>query len=354
MYKINQILIENRGINGNINCQDKAILEDVERAKEEIIANGGILPDNPPFEKHPYLETYELQNFSKYIIGTFPPISYLIDIFNDPNIPHLIKPDNGGNLTLPNTPFYHGNVDDLWRLFLTTAEFLIFDPLPRAIRRDHLINKLIDLEINYSDIIATVQRSAYNANDNGLNNICPNLQLIEHILNSQNAKYLMFDTSSAHYSSGIDVNKSNCKDGIPGKINIGGMESYDFFLRILQDLKFKVEIDLLHRPNWQNTENWIEINVINKDYLKANLKTKVLTKVKITTQQKIFINDKIIGEPNKVFTIITGPSPVVSGRSKSKNFIFQNSNFHDYDEFRRHIYQLFRAGNWDALQAMNI
>jgi hypothetical protein len=356
MYRRNQNLIENRGINGDINCQDPAISNDTDAAINFIIANGGLLPNHFPFEMHPYLNTYNLQNFSKYIIGTFPPISYLIDKIDNPNIPHLIKPANGGNLTPPNTPFYHGNVDDLWRLFLTAQEFLLFKQLPRAIRRDHLINKLIDLEINYSDIISTVQRKSYKPDDSELRNICPNLDLIEHILNNQNAKYLMFDTSNVFNTA---INNLFNLNGIIGD---NELKSFELFLKVLQDLGFRLEVDfcsLIAPPN-----GWHTFNAMNAHIFQQHYRKKVCTKLRITANKSIKINESSFEkEFYKEFVVITSASPSGNGaRAIGRNPIYINwVNLNpDYPAngrtlvFRRHIYQLFRAGNWDALQAMNI
>lgn len=360
MYKRNQQLITNRGINGNVACNAPAILNDVNGAIAAINAAGGLLPVNPPFEKHPYLNLvdYQMQDFEKYIIGTMPPISYILDLLANPAILNLIKP-GGRNIPKSKTPFFHGNQDDLWNLLLTNAEFVVFNAIiNRNQRRTFLINKLIELHINYSDIIKKVQRESYDADDKGLNNICPNLCLIKHILNNKNSKYLMFDTSTAHYSTGIKVNQKFCQDGNPGEVNVNNVQSFDLFLRTLQGLGFSLEIDFLNRLNWQNTQVWNQINSVNANFLNANFKTKVLTRLKIKNSKSFKICDNNFDALEQVFTIITGPSPIIKDRAKGKNIVFKNwliaNPAQEYNDFRQRIYQLFRAENWSALQAMNI
>lgn len=74
MLKRNDDLIINRGlIPANINCSSPQIAADNAAFIATLIADGGVLPQHPPFEIHPYLNEFPLQNYEKYIIGTFPP-----------------------------------------------------------------------------------------------------------------------------------------------------------------------------------------------------------------------------------------------------------------------------------------
>ena len=106
-----------------MNCTSPQIGADNTAAIASIIVAGGNLPPNPPFEIHPYLNAFILGQYKKYIIGTFPPISYLVD---DPlivaaGIPNLVQPGLQA-INPPRIPFYHGNEADMWDCLLTPAE----------------------------------------------------------------------------------------------------------------------------------------------------------------------------------------------------------------------------------------
>lgn len=90
------------------------------------------------FEKHPYLDTFELQNFEKYIIGTFPPISYIYDH------PLLVE-NNISQNKRPEIPFFHGNDLSLWKFFLNEEEYgFLEDLLPNNENAILYINDLLN------------------------------------------------------------------------------------------------------------------------------------------------------------------------------------------------------------------
>ena len=173
-----------------------------------IVLDGEVdLPNQTPFEIHPYKNLINLENFDKYIIGTFPPVSYLYDTVTD--IISLSQPNNGRQIPRPGFSFYHGNRSALWRYLLTHNEF---DQLPPAQEEipTYLINLLTNMGVNYGDIIDATQRelndNRYTASDNKLYNIVINENLISHIFQNKRAKYLLFNTASIYGIQGLKLN----------------------------------------------------------------------------------------------------------------------------------------------------
>ena len=154
MYNKKQNLITNRGLENNINCNSIDIEADLLNCIDEIIGFNGVLPNDPPFEKHPYLDLpeYQLQNFDKYIIGTFPPISHLLDNVEiiQAGINQLTLP-TGNLISRPTIPFFHGNdAFYLWKLLLFDNELLELQAIEdRNEKKNYLINKLKSLKINF-------------------------------------------------------------------------------------------------------------------------------------------------------------------------------------------------------------
>lgn len=354
MYNRKPNLITNRGLQNNLKCNSPEIEQDIDNSLIEIqqtIHQAQVvranLPRNAPFEKHPYLDQHQLQDFEKYIIGTCPPVSYLCDSLD---VDELITP-NGDVISKPNVSFFHGNKLDQWKMFLTNEEWTELDNLDRAGKKHYLISKLVFNEINYSDIIKTFQRvnTNYSVEDKHIRNICTNSNLILHILKNPNAKYLNFNTSSVFNIEGLKVYINN---QFNGKVNVNKINSYNLFLRTLQDFGFDLNIDLL------NGDGWIGINALNADYLINHYKSKVLTKLKISSNKCINIDGFEISNIDKIFTIVTGPSPSgFANLQLGNNPVYANWNIQnqlDINAFRKQIYSHFRNNEFDQLQAMNI
>lgn len=346
MYNQEDNLIINRGIDPLIISQ-REIEADIINCVDEVNEFVGILPNDPPFEKHPYLDLneYELQNFDKYIIGTCPPISYLNDILD---VPQLLYP-NGKIIKRPQVAFFHGNDLKLWKMLFNAEELLEFDNLNRNRKKIYLINKLIELKINYSDTIKYFQRKQYSVEDKDIKNITPNLKLIKQILENPTAEFLNFNTSSVFNSEGLKVYRRGIEQG---KVNVNKINSYNLFLRLMQDLGFDLEVDL------QDGIGWVLVDFINSDYLEKNYKNKIFSKIRISAKNDIAILNKKFSNINRVFTIITGPSP--SGLANVRlgaNEVFLNWNIQnnmDINEFRKQIYFHFKNNEWEQLLAMNL
>jgi hypothetical protein len=300
-----------------------------------ILEHNGQLPPQPMFEKHPYLDDFELQNFDKYIIGTFPPISYLYYKYN---FTIIRQPNNGSILRKPAFSFYHGNKGLLWDYFLNADELNNF-PFNKNLIPEYLKNILADkTKINYCDIVNCVRRelvnNRYKGSDKLLHNITPNFDLITQILNNPKAKYLMFNTASIYGMSGIQ----SCENGFVSLDD--DAKSFDLFLRTLQDLGFKTLL------SFDNGNNWVTFENLNTNQRK----------------EKLFFKLKMIknSSEEKEFFIITPFSPAVAQRVNilNRNPIVanwrNNNNMQNTKMMLSQIMIHFRNNNWDALQAMNV
>lgn len=298
-----------------------------------IFEHNGQLPPQPMFEKHPYLDTFELQNFEKYIIGTFPPISYL---YNTHGL-NIINNPNGGVIRRPDFSFFHGNRGLLWDYFLSENEIIEL-PEDNVLKPNFIKNILLNSKVNYCDIIYNVRReledNKYKGSDNLLFNIAPNLILINHILNNPKAKYLMFNTASIYGMNGLEV-QNNSLISLENDV-----KSFDVFMRTLQELEFDLSLSFDNGANWVAIEN---LNLLQR-------RVKLFFKLKIK-------------KPNfqeKVFYIVTPFSPAVAQRVNilANNPIVQNWRMNNENNNTQvmlsQIMNYFRNNNWDALQDMNV
>lgn len=164
---------------------------------QEIANNNGVLTTVPPLEKHPYLEDINCVNTTGLMIGTFPPISYLCDQLNFPNLTF------NGNISPPDLPYFHGNYSSLWKYCPINFDNILFhydrDEQPLQIK-----NALQENSIAYTDIIAFCQRelreengiASYAAEDKLLNNIVLNNSVFQFIFNCANINRLYFTNAS--------------------------------------------------------------------------------------------------------------------------------------------------------------
>ncbi|MBY0479198.1 MAG: hypothetical protein K2Q24_16235 [Chitinophagaceae bacterium] len=377
MLKRNDDLIINRGlIPANINCSSPQIAADNAAFIATLIADGGVLPQHPPFEIHPYLNEFPLQNYEKYIIGTFPPISYLRDHPNPlaPALAALTYPA-GGAIPAPWIPFYHGNRGNMWEYILNAPEYAMLEaivpngvnpPINRVDAKNYLVNFLNTNEINYSDIILSAQREAYNANDKGLYNICVNKELICHVLGNDNVKAVMFNTGSTFRQIGLKLNQLNRRpqDGAPGTVYVSGdnTSSFDLFVRGCQEMNLKVEIRINAgiAPNF----GWTEISSVNAVFLNNNLSSKLVFEMKISeTKSGDSECSEFSGE--KILTVLTPVSPAAVRRGMTKrNLVIQTWALHNgipanlithhtVISFLKYVYVQFRNGNFTLLYQYN-
>jgi hypothetical protein len=360
MLRRNDELIINRGIVGEFNFSSERIRIDNTNFINSLInvvnlQNNGLvavnLPIHPPFEIHPYKSVIQLNNFDKYIIGTFPPISYLYDI---PEILaagiNCIRQPNPSVRKIQSSqiPFYHGNRNLMWDYFLTSLELDLL-PDDRNNAKLYLINKLFESSTNYADIIDSTQRSLenskYNGRDKQLHNICINHDLIHDILfvNSR-AEFLLFNTASIYSNNGINYENGN--------IDISEVKSFDLFVRGCQLLDLDVEIRVNHgMPDVHYP--WTNINLLPIN----QRKNKLIFEMKV--KRKSNNNERIPSSYNeKIFTVVTPFSPAVAIRVNllQGNPIvlnWQMMNNGNAITMLADIYQSFRWNNFTSLYNYN-
>lgn len=327
MLKINNPLILERGLPVPLACNSPAIIGDNTAFINNLIPTLGQLPASPPFEIHPYKQDFSLQDFEMYIIGTFPPISYVLDkpLLVAAGIPNLQQPIGAGGqvINFPWIPFYHGNQGSMWDFLLTTPEMAALNAIRIAANgrqnaKNYLINILLENKINYADIIDTTQRNLnaegrYDGKDKNLHNICPNNDLICHILSNPNAKYLLFNTSTIFSNSGISF-------GAGGLLNVtANTKSFDLFIRQCQELGLEIQIRI-QQGNPATFYNWTNISLLTL----VQKRTKIAFEIKIRnpiSNRKLDCNFKS-GE-EKTFTVITpfSPAAVNRGRTRSNRIV---------------------------------
>lgn len=361
MLKYRADLISARNICPTINLSNSFIKNDNNTFLTSLISSNGILPHTAPFEIHPYKNELPLNLFEKYIIGTFPPISYTLDnkIIVNSNIDHLLQPNNSGRaIQKPRIPFYHGNLGSMWDFILTNDEIKELNVLlnkvnGRNLAKEYLISFLRKCKINYADIIDSTQRSLnknsrYDSDDKNLYNIYINKALIKHILSNENAKFLLFNTSSIFGNVGIELDDNK-------KINVTkNTKSFDIFFRACQDLDLQIQIKVTS-GNDKNTFEWVNISELNT----SQRKSKILFEVKISNHSdKNNLNLELPNFNEKILTIITPFSPAAVNRGKTKlnaivdNWICLNSGKNTND-FLKFAYHSFRNNDIDPLYLLN-
>jgi hypothetical protein len=364
MLKPNQPLILGRGLPFPFNCNSPAIAGDNTAFINVLVPNLGVLPANPPFELHPYKQDFQLQDFDKYIIGTFPPISYLLDNpqITAAGIGFLQQPVGAGGhpITLSWIPFYHGNQGSMWDFLLTNAQMAALNAILQGINgrqnaKNFLINFLRENKINYADIIDSTQRNLnqqgrYDGKDKNLNNLCPNNDLICHILSNPKAKYLIFNSSSIFCNAGISVDAQ-------GLINVNAnTKSFDLFVRQCQELGLEIHLQIQQgNPH----TFYLSTNISFLGVLQRQTKLAFELKIKNPLKNNKTICDNFPSGAEKVLTVVTGPSPSainqlgLIGNIICDNWLLFNPGQNRFD-FIRWVYQNFKNGLLTPLFNMNV
>jgi len=297
---------------------------------EHLINHDGNFPVNLPIEIHPYSNDFLLGEYNKYIIGTFPPISY---IYNHPTVIEQFFALNRG----PKIPFYHGNDATLWNSFLNIQETMELMELENGVdKKNYLIQVLNNSEINYADIIKSCTRSNINSvKDSDLYNLVINQELIEHILSNHKENIVLnFNTSSIFNSQNFNLQEN-------GFLSNDNVQSLNLFIRALQEKEYRIQISL-NLEDYHNLED-----------------------LPIPHSFKVFFKMRIIKDDySKDFLINTTPSPSGNAnRGLGSNLVYQNwfqnqplnvQQKTPTKHFRKDIYQFFRNNNWEELHAMNI
>jgi hypothetical protein len=262
-----------------------------------IVAGNGALTATAPLEKHPYLvPLVASDNIKGLMIGTFPPISYMCDSYNLPNL-HFGKQ----KITAPDYPFFHGNVGALWTYTPVNNGYgssISREDSPREIKI-----ALRNYYIEYTDIISYCQRSLqddvkYSSLDSLINNISINNEIYPFIMDSVHLNRLYFTNASFFSSHNKLFNKIGC-------YSLSQRDAFGLFLKGAHDLGYILEISMPANPL-----EWININEETRpSYLIKEINTLLLKKV------VVFLK---LSKSNitKVFTIYSALSPAAVNRGK--------------------------------------
>ena len=364
MLKRNDGLINGRGLGmpgSAIDCGAAQIAEDNAAFIAALVAQGvqnPSLPPNPPFETHPYRDLLPLQNYEKYIIGTFPPISYVLDnpTVLAAGIHSLSQPLGAGGrqIEAPKIPFYHGNVGSMWDFLLTQEERNELCEQPRNAKREWLIAYLTGTHINYADIIDSTQRNLnqenrYNGGDENLNNICPNTSLIFQLLSNKNVNLVLFNTSSIFGNAGIILSEGALID-VTKKT-----KAFDLFVRTCQELGLGIQIRIPFGAPLI-TFPWTDIQALQLQ----QRKTKVVFEMRVynpTTNVKIECG--LNPGEERSFTVITPFSPAAVNRGRTRdNEVVSSWLLANPDQTPRNLlsllYQSFRLNDFHGLYDLNV
>lgn len=249
----------------------------------------------------------------------------------------------------------------MWDFLLTKGEMDDLDnENGRQNAKKTLINFLRQNEINYADIIDSVQRGKdkdgkYDGKDKSLSNIFPNNDLICHILTNRKAKYLLFNTASTFGNHGIQIWRQRNHAEF-GRIRLNdNVRSFDLFVRQCQELGLGIQIQIqCNNPNVRY--DWTNLTSLSP--LQGSNKVAFEMKIKNPLNNPESICDGFPQGSEKVVTVITGPSPsnlVNLGLIGNNIFeIWRSTNpGKTPEDFTRLVYQCFRKSNWKELYDMN-
>lgn len=339
-----------RKINPDMN--EKEYIDNVPNANQAFIThlvqnqngNTSTFALKCPVEIHPYIRETKLQNFEKYIIGTFPPISYVLDNENirDAGIDCVYTPNNSRE-SRPAVDYFHGNKGSMWDLLVgdNLFDFNANNDILRFEKKEAILAYLKDKRINYSDIIYSLKRKGYNAEDTSLKNIIIYDRLIEHISDNPHLNRILFNTSPTFSTEGFKTHANNVGGGVQGRINVNSKcSSFALFFRRCQDLGIRVEFKVETHNEALNLE-WTEVNLANTAILNKWLKTKILFKAKISVPPGILNNEV---EIIKEFFVITPFSPAARSKVEQNPIVntwMNNNPGLNRNVFLTQIYQRF-------------
>ncbi|GAA4318692.1 hypothetical protein [Flaviaesturariibacter amylovorans] len=300
-----------------------------EAALAYLLDRRGQLPSTPFTEFHPYKESYPLRSeFSVYLMGTFPPISYLLDLLPLAKLPQLVKP-GGGSIKKPKVSFYHGQRCAQWKLFDPQLIPKTITPANRAAVRAALIAFLQDAGVNYVDVIDGCQRLDYDAKDSHLFNILPNLAAFEALLACPHENpLLIFNTSSAFGTGGLNF----MADGSFQP----QAKSFDIFLAVVLEMQCPVAFSV-------DGAAWLAVTPRNAAAIKRQMSSKLVFYMML---------DK------KVFNVVAGVSPSGATLNLGANPCFQqychSAGTTDQQSFKRFVYRNAIQKNLGPLWNLNV
>ena len=264
--------------------------------------NNGVLSYVPPFEKHPYLEEINCTSTKGLMIGTFPPISYLCDQLEVPNLTF----NRNRNIPPPDLPYFHGNYSSLWKYCPINFENIL--EIDRNEQPLQIKNALQQNNIAYTDIIAFCQRelrdSAYTAEDRLLNNIVLNNSVFTLIFRCANIDRLYF-TNASFFGSNYRNNHLFDRNG---NYILDNRDAFRLFLKGAHDQGYKIEIARNEVP-----ENWYQINEGPRTNNERHTLNRLLT-TKVILRMRLSINGH-----SKILQLYSAVSPAAVNRGAIRN-----------------------------------
>lgn len=358
------ILLQNRTVPNNAGCGNPVIQTQCAQFIAEVqnaCVNGvAQLPINSGFEKHPYKGMLQNIESEKYLIGTFPPISYLIDSIQSlgTNIQNLRQPTNPHQvITKPMIPFFHGNVGSLWSVFLTPPELAALNALLPGNRigaKNFLIEKLHNIGVFYDDIINSTQRKlgkvdqniqnlGYTYEDKNLKNICVDEELIIRLVTNQHTKVVCFTNGATFGVNGLQLYTQLNRAGL---VKTNNSDALSLFLRGCQDMGLNIELQCL--PHY----TWTPLAALNQ----AQRSTKLIFEVRITKGRRCN-HIALVDFNQKSFTAITPFSPAAHGNIEHHPIVnsFRNLNPNaSISAILKDVYDKFRNDQHALLYPHNI
>jgi hypothetical protein len=357
-------LLQNRTVPNNTGCGSPVIQTQCAQFIAEIqnaCVNGvAQLPINSGFEKHPYKGMLQNIESEKYLIGTFPPISYIIDSIQSlgTNIQNLRQPTNPHQvITKPMIPFFHGNVGSLWSVFLTQPELAALNALLPGNRiggKNFLIEKLHNIGVFYDDIIKSTQRKlgkvdqniqnlGYTYEDKNLKNICVDEELIIRLVTNQNTKVVCFTNGATFGVNGLQLYTQLNRAGL---VKTNNSDALSLFLRGCQDMGLNIELQCL--PHY----TWTPLAALNQ----AQRSTKLIFEVRISKGRKCN-HISLVDFDQKSFTTITPFSPAairfMGNHPIVANYLDNNGN-PPIASMLTYVYDKFRNNQHALLYPLNI
>ena len=293
-----------------------------ESGPKRLRAIGRVVPQ----ESHPYTAHRKdmVKDPKLFIIGTFPPASYLLTQLNVDSIAM-------GAETVKSRPlidFYHGNDGMLWRCLS------IPDATPKK-----CLDLLREHGAVYADIIASCTRERItDTADARLQDILLNQPLMNEVLDRADKPHLWFTSSGVFNSTGLQVHVNHTSSGMPGNVVIKLRDPYSLFLRGLQDDGHHLAV------RRDGKSEWIAVEADNRTALSG---------LQHLTCHQLRVHIGPDHRVQRVYTVYTGPSP--SGAAalqmgKNPNYRTWSSKNPDAKtptvEFRSYLYAQFLQRTW--------
>jgi hypothetical protein len=259
-----------------------------------------------------------------FIIGTFPPASYLLTQLETAAIAvgrDIVK-------SRPMLDFYHGNDGMLWKCL----------SIPKASRKQCL-DLLWEHGAVYADIIASCAREHItDTSDVKLHNILLNQPLMNEVLDRDDKPHLWFTSASVFNSKGLEVHVKKGDSGAPGNVRIATRDPYSLFLRGLQDDGHRLAV------RRDGRSEWVAVEAANRTAL-AGFQNLSCHELRVQRGPD--------HRTQGVYKVYTGPSPSgAAARQMGRHPLYTKWHAQNRQattptmEFRSHLYAQFLRRTW--------